>query len=83
MPLVPDGAGNFYGVADNPGSDGVVFKETPTAVPPVYAPPPAPTVTLVAAVPKVVTGSGEIGENYRDFVESRKRERDRQLRDQR
>ncbi len=57
LPLVPDGAGNFFGSAADS-----VFKETPTAVPLVYAPPPVPTVTLAATVPKVAVGSGGVAE---------------------
>ena len=62
VPLVPDGAGNFYGVATNPSTPGTIFKETPSAVTPVYAPPLVPTVTLAATIPKVAIGSGGIAE---------------------
>ena len=64
LPLVPDGAGNFFGFANNPSAGGNIFKETPSAVPLVYAPPPVvtPTVTLVAAIPQVTAGNGGLAE---------------------
>ncbi len=58
LPLIPDGAGNFFGVADGQTVIGNVFKETPTAVPLVYAPPSVPTVMLDATTARVVVGSG-------------------------
>ncbi len=63
LPLLPDGAGNFFGVGGG-SVGGTIFKETPSAVPLVYAPPPMvlPTVTLDAAIPQVAVGSGGVAE---------------------
>ncbi len=62
LPLVADGAGNFYGgaVSGGSGNEGTLFKVTPNAVVPVYAPPPVvvPTITLTAVTPEVAVNSG-------------------------
>ena len=64
--LLLDANGNIYGGASSGGIDGggTIFKETPNAVPLVYAPPPVviPTVTLAAAVPQTTLGNGLPGE---------------------
>ncbi len=64
LPLVPDQAGNFYGVSEVIARGGELYKETPTAVPLVYAPPPVtlPAITLSNPISQVTLGTGAVGE---------------------